>query len=61
MNSKNTLKIIAVCAVSTWSSALFAHDGQALAGAHWHATDGWGFVAMAGVLALGLWLSRGDN
>ncbi|MDP1952922.1 MAG: hypothetical protein Q8M51_10340 [Polaromonas sp.] len=61
MNLKNALKIIAACAVPTWTTAAFAHDGHAMTGSHWHATDVWGFVAMAGVLALAIWLSRGDK
>lgn len=32
-----------------------------MAGTHWHATDVWGFVAVAGVLALAIWLSRGGK
>ena len=32
-----------------------------MAGSHWHATDVWGFVAVAGVLAVASWLSRGDK
>ena len=32
-----------------------------MAGGHWHATDAWGFVAVAGVLAVAIWLSRGDK
>ena len=61
MNYQNALKIIAACAISTGATAVFAHDGHAMAGTHWHATDAWGFVAMAGVLALAIWLSRGDK
>ncbi len=61
MNQKHALKIIAACAISTWAPAIFAHDGHAMTGTHWHATDVWGFVAMAGVLALAIWLSRGDK
>ena len=61
MNSKNALKIIAAYAILAWPTAVFSHDGHAMAGTHWHATDVWGFVAMAGVLALAIWLSRGDK
>ena len=32
-----------------------------MTGGHWHATDVWGFVAVAGVLAVAIWLSRGDK
>jgi hypothetical protein len=37
-----------------------AHDGHGLAGAHWHATDTSGFVFVALLAGLALWLSRGD-
>lgn len=29
-----------------------------MTGPHWHATDVWGFVAVAGALAVAIWLSR---
>ncbi len=45
--------------VATGTSAL-AHDGHALAGAHWHATDAYGFAVVAVLAAAALWLSRGD-
>lgn len=61
MNPRFAFKIIAAYAIPTWGTAAFAHDGHALAGTHWHATDVWGFVAMAGVLALAIWLSRSDK
>ncbi|MBA3594062.1 MAG: hypothetical protein M3Q12_10550 [Pseudomonadota bacterium] len=61
MNFQNALKIIAVCAISTGATAVFAHEGHAIAGTHWHATDVWGYVAAACVLALAIWLSRGDK
>jgi hypothetical protein len=38
-----------------------AHDGHGLAGSHWHATDSWGFVAVALLVALAAWLSAGDD
>lgn len=58
MNPKNALKIIAVYAIPAWATAVFAHEGHAMTGPHWHATDVWGFVAVAGVLAVAIWLSR---
>jgi hypothetical protein len=58
MTSKIAPKIIAGYAISTWATALFAHEGHAMTGPHWHATDVWGFVALAGVLAVAIWLSR---
>ncbi|WP_280154662.1 hypothetical protein [Piscinibacter sp. XHJ-5] len=35
-----------------------AHEGHGLTGAHWHATDLWGFVALGAVAALAVWLRR---
>jgi hypothetical protein len=37
-----------------------AHDGHGLWGAHWHTSDGMGFViaAFAVVVGAALWLSR---
>jgi hypothetical protein len=32
-----------------------------MAGAHWHATDAWGFVALGGLLVLAIWLSNKDK
>ena len=61
MHLQNALKIIAACATTTVASVVFSHEGHAMAGIHWHATDVWGFVAMAGVLALAIWLSRGGK
>ncbi len=61
MNIQNALKNIAVFAITAGASASSAHEGHAMAGTHWHATDVWGFVAMAGVLAVAIWLSNGDK
>ena len=38
--------------------AATAHDGHGPIGAHWHATDAWGFIAFAIALAAAAWLSR---
>ncbi|HEX6363521.1 MAG TPA: hypothetical protein VFZ93_11215 [Albitalea sp.] len=38
--------------------AATAHDGHGLAAGHWHATDAWGFVALAAVAAAALWWRR---
>jgi hypothetical protein len=36
-----------------------AHEGHGLEGPHWHATDAWGFVALAVVVgAVALWQRR---
>ena len=61
MSTKNTLKFIAIAAMNTMFSTVFAHDGHGLPGAHWHATDVLGFVALGAVVAVASWLSRGDK
>jgi hypothetical protein len=58
---KNALILIASYAISTGASTAFAHDGHGLFGSHWHATDAGGFIAMVGIVALALWLSRGKK
>ena len=35
-----------------------AHPGHGLTGAHWHATDAWGFAVVAALAAFAVWLSR---
>jgi len=32
-----------------------AHDGHGLAAAHWHATDAWGWVALAVAAGAAIW------
>jgi hypothetical protein len=36
----------------------WAHEGHGLFGSHWHATDALGFVAVAALVALAVWLSK---
>ena len=43
------------------ASSAFSHEGHGLSGSHWHASDAWGFVAVGGLLALAIWLSRGGK
>jgi hypothetical protein len=48
-----------LAAVSASSAvAAHAHDGHGLFGSHWHATDALGFVAVAALVALAIWMSR---
>ena len=61
MSLKNALKFIAAGTISTWATTVFGHDGHAMAVIHWHATDAWGLMAMAAVLAVAIWLSGGDK
>jgi len=61
MTSLFTIKNIAASALFIWANAAFSHENHGMAGAHWHATDVWGFVALGGAVALGIWLSRGGK
>ena len=54
----NAIALIATYAISTRASTVFAHDGHGLEGSHWHATDGWGFVAVGCLSAFAIWMSR---
>ena len=38
--------------------AALAHDGHGAGASHWHATDAWGFVALAIALAAAVWFTR---
>ena len=40
-------------------SLALAHEGHGISGAHWHATDTLGFVALAAIVAVALWATRG--
>jgi len=59
MNFNLINKLVATSAILTGASGAFAHDGHGFLGAHWHATDVWGFVALGAAVAVALWLSRG--
>jgi hypothetical protein len=48
---------------TAWAAALcslpaLAHEGHGLMGGHWHATDALGFVGVAALLGLAVWMSR---
>ena len=47
----------AAAAAATTGPAL-AHDGHGMLGNHWHASDAWGFIALAIVVVVALYLSR---
>ena len=53
-----TMNTIAYYVLFTGSKAVLAHDGHGLTGGHWHASDAWGFVAVATTIAVAIWLSR---
>lgn len=60
MKISNALKNIATTIAATCATGVFAHEGHGLSGAHWHATDAWGF-AVVGAAALAIWLTRGGK
>jgi hypothetical protein len=51
---KHTLALVA----ALMTRPAFAHDGHGLAGSHWHATDAWGWLALAAVVAAAVWFTR---
>jgi hypothetical protein len=52
------ITFLAAYAISTRANDVFAHDGHGLTGAHWHATDVWGFVVVGCLSAAALWFAR---
>jgi hypothetical protein len=47
--------------LATLSAAVQAHPGHgAVQQWHWHATDTAGFITVAALAAIAIWLSRGD-
>jgi hypothetical protein len=61
MNKLFTIKIVAVQAILTPATVIFAHDGHHLEGSHWHASDTYGFVILSAAVALALWSGRGGK
>jgi hypothetical protein len=53
-----TTPLITLAGTALIGPVAHAHDGHGLFGAHWHATDAWGFVALIGAAAMALWLTR---
>jgi hypothetical protein len=57
---KNTLsnkRLLAALSCGSITS-VWAHEGHGLLGAHWHASDAFGFVALAAAIGLAVWISR---
>ncbi|MFW5330683.1 hypothetical protein [Hydrogenophaga sp. ZJX-1] len=52
------MKSLLTIAASLTALPALAHDGHGLFGSHWHPTDALGFVAVAGLIALAVWLSK---
>jgi len=55
------MKIIAITSIIMGANAAFGHDGHAMQGTHWHATDAWGFAVLGIVVATAIWMSRGGK
>ncbi len=45
-------------ALGTLPLAAMAHEGHGLEGPHWHATDVWGFAALAVIAFAAIWWRR---
>lgn len=54
-------RVTAAAALLAGTMGALAHDGHAMAGSHWHASDAWGFVVIAAAIALAVWLGRGGR
>jgi hypothetical protein len=61
MNKLFTIKLIAIQAIITPATSIFAHDEHGLQGSHWHASDTFGFVILAAAIGLTLWFGRGGK
>ena len=57
MTTQNISKVGALTGLFLACAPAFAHEGHGLFGSHWHATDALGFVAVAAVVAVAVWLS----
>jgi hypothetical protein len=55
---KGLRRLFASIGTALASGAALAHEGHGLEGAHWHATDAWGWVALAAVVAAAIWFAR---
>ena len=50
--SSFALQVITALTTLAASAATWAHEGHGMEGSHWHATDIWGLLAVAGAAAL---------
>jgi hypothetical protein len=58
MTRQSIAKAAALVGLLFPSASVFAHEGHGLFGSHWHATDTLGFVGVAALIGLALWMSR---
>jgi hypothetical protein len=53
------MKTWALSALGLAAGSAAAHGGHGLEGAHWHATDAWGWMVLGVGVALLVWMRRG--
>jgi hypothetical protein len=58
MKHLSTRATLLTALLSLWLQPASAHDGHGLYGAHWHASDAFGFVALAAAIGVAMWISR---
>lgn len=51
-------KSLLTTALASSALAAQAHEGHGMFGSHWHATDALGFVAVAALVGVAIWMSR---
>jgi hypothetical protein len=53
-----TRTLLSSFVIATLPLAAFAHEGHGAESVHWHATDTWGFVVTAALIAAAVWFGR---
>ncbi|MEO8156106.1 MAG: hypothetical protein ABI605_23820 [Rhizobacter sp.] len=52
------IRFVSALALAALPVLAQAHDGHGMEGVHWHATDTWGFVVTAALVAAVVWFGR---
>ena len=55
MNAPFVSRLIGGLALAVGTTGALAHDGHGLPGAHWHATDAWGYLALGALIVAAVW------
>lgn len=61
MNKLFTIKLIAIQAIITPATSIFAHNEHTLQSSHWHTSDAFGLIILAAAIGLTLWFGRGEK
>lgn len=61
MQNIKWIKALGTAVLSATGSLAMAHEGHGLMGDHWHASDTWGFLVLAALVAVAWWSSRGGK